>query len=152
MIEVDSSFLLYVFVVTYRALNVEHYYNSNNNDIDSNWDTGGAFLSSLPDMSYVTIKSWRYEWIKIYLRSFNEIIVEFDTAFIKNERYSHTQVAIDTLQSAEKMRINVGRDAETNTCKDGTSLEWLYTVLLLQSKVVSMQTIKSSSTLCSGWR
>jgi len=36
MDEVNSSFLLYVFIVTYRVLNVEHCYNNNNNDIDSN--------------------------------------------------------------------------------------------------------------------
>jgi hypothetical protein len=30
---------------------------------------------------------------------------------------------MDTLKSAERMRINMEKDAETNACKDGTSLE-----------------------------
>jgi hypothetical protein len=58
---------------------------------------------------------------------------------------------MNTLPSAE-VRIIVGRDVETNTCKGGASLECLYTLLLLQSIVVLTQTIKNSSTLCNGLR
>jgi hypothetical protein len=53
---------------------------------------------------------------------------------------------MNTLSSAE-VRIIVGRDAETNTCKDGANLECLYTLLLLLT-----QTIKNSSAICIGLR
>ena len=42
------------------------------------------------------------ERIKIYFRSFSEIIVEFDTAFIKNERYSPSQVAYGYIEVCRK--------------------------------------------------
>ena len=105
-------------------------------------------------MRYVTVKSWRYKRGSKYIYAVSmKLLWEFDTACIKNERYSNSQVAYGYTEVCRKNAYQRGNEAEANTSKDGTSLEWLYTLLLLlQSKVARMQTINNSFTLCSGWR
>jgi len=54
--------------------------------------------------------------------------MSLDTALIKNERYTHSQVSAPVQSSWQKKRRTTKRKTETTTHEDGTSLDGLYPV------------------------